>query len=297
MNEPLFKKSGFVALIGRPNVGKSTLLNCFLGEKVSITSPKPQTTRCQILGIKTLETSQIIFIDTPGLHLGEKQAINRYMNRSALGAMNDADVIVFVVDANKWQEEDEWVLKKLKPANQPIILVLNKIDLLDKAALLPMIEKMATRFSFADIVPLSAKESDNITALENCIITHLPEGDLLFPSEQITDKPIRFHVAEIIREKLIHTTMQELPYATSVEIEQFNETDKLIEISAVIWVERQGQKIIIIGKAGSRLKKIATAARHEIEKLLDKKVFLRMWVKVKTNWTDDEKALRSFGYE
>lgn len=290
--------SGMVAIVGRPNVGKSTLLNCLIQKKISITSPKPQTTRWQILGIKTIDQSQIIYIDTPGIHQAEKRAMNRYMNRVASSILIDADIIVFLISANKWHEEDELVLEKLKDITKPVILVINKIDLLpDKAQLLPIIDHMQKRYPFAHIVPISALESENISGLEKEIIRLLPEGPQLYPDDQKTDKSIRFQIAEIIREKIIQATEEELPYATTVEIEQLQQTDKLAEINAVIWVERQGQKVIIIGKGGAQLKNIGTKARRDIQKLLGCKVFLRLWVKVKEHWTDDERALKSLGYE
>jgi len=292
------KKSGFVAIIGRPNVGKSTLLNSLVGEKVSITSPKPQTTRWQILGIKTLPHTQIIYIDTPGLHREEKRAMNRYMNRIANAVILDADVIVFMIDATSWRGEDELVLMKLQEAQKPIILAINKIDLVnDKADLLPLIDKLKDKLRFTHIIPISAMKAENTDELEEVIAKLLPEGPQLYPDDQVTDKNIRFQVAEIIREKLIHVTEEELPYTTTVEIEQYAPGEKLTEISAVIWVEREGQKIIVIGKKGVKLKKIGMQARREIEKLIGNKVFLRLWVKVKANWTDDDKALRNLGYE
>jgi GTP-binding protein Era len=291
-------KSGYVAIIGRPNVGKSTLLNSILGKKVSITSPKPQTTRWQILGIKTLDDAQIIYIDTPGMHREEQKAMNRYMNRIANSVLEDADVILFMVDAAIWRHEDDLVLEKLQHSNKPIILVINKIDeLADKAAILPLIAKLKDKLNFTSIVPISALKSENTDRLQSEIIQLLPEGPQLFPEEQITDKPLRFQLAEMIREKLIQATEEELPYATTVEIEQFVPGEKLTEISAIIWVERAGQKIIVIGKGGLKLKKIGMQARREMEKLLGTKVFLRLWVKVKERWTDDDKALRGLGYE
>lgn len=291
-------KSGFVAIIGRPNVGKSTLLNCLIGEKVSITSPKPQTTRWQILGIKTLPHAQIIYMDTPGMHREEKRAMNRYLNRIASAVITDADVIVFMIDATSWRSEDEMVLKKLQATEKPVILVVNKIDLLgDKAELLPVIEKLKDKFAFTHIIPISALDAENTQHLQEEIAKLLPEGPQLFPEDQVTDKGVRFQVAEIVREKLIQATEEELPYTTTVEIEQFEQGEKLTEIGAVIWVERQGQKIIVIGKKGAKLKKVGISARREIEKLLGTKVFLRLWVKVKENWTDDDKALRGLGYE
>lgn len=291
-------KSGYVAIIGRPNVGKSTLLNHLLGEKISITSPKPQTTRSQILGIKTLADAQIIYIDTPGLHEAEKKAVNRYMNRVARGVIPDADVVIFMVDATFWHKEDELVMKSLEGINKPILLVINKIDLLkDKAHLLPLIEKLKEKLDFKKIIPLSALKGENTQSLEKEICAYLPSGEAFYPEDQITDKSLRFQVAEIIREQLIRLTEQELPYTTAIEIEEFKEESKLTTIGAVIWVERPGQKVIVIGKGGAKLKKIGTAARKEIEDLLDTKVFLRLWVKIKEHWTDDEKALRGLGYE
>lgn len=292
------KKSGFVAIVGRPNVGKSTLLNALLGEKISIISSKPQTTRWQILGIKTVDSMQIIYIDTPGMHQEEKRAMNRYMNRVANAVLYDADVIVFLVEAPFWREEDELVLKKLQDITKPVILAINKIDLIkDKATLLPFIEKISQKFNFLHIIPLSAKAEQNTDKLEQEIVKLLPEGPALYPEDQVTDRSIRFQIAEIIREKIIQTTEKELPYATTVEIEQFKQEDKLTEIGAIIWVERSGQKIIVIGKGGAKLKKIGTQARRDIEALLGCKVFLRLWVKVKEHWTDDDKALRGLGYE
>jgi GTP-binding protein Era len=291
-------KSGYVAIIGRPNVGKSTLLNCLLGKKISITTPKPQTTRCQILGIKKVGDTQIIYIDTPGMHRDDKRAINRYMNRVANSVIADADVIVMMVDATSWRSEDELVLQKIHEVNKPVILAINKIDLLnDKAELLPIIDKLKDKFPFAHIVPLSAQEAKNTDVLESEIAKLLPPGPPLFPEDQLTDKSLRFQAAEIIREKLIYATEEELPYTTTVEIEQLVQGEKLTEISAVIWVERPGQKVIIIGTKGSRLKKIGIQARRDIEKLTGQKVFLRLWVKIKENWTDDDKALRNLGYE
>lgn len=296
-------KCGYVAIVGRPNVGKSTLLNALLGEKISITSPKPQTTRWQILGINTLfkdeqPSAQIIYIDTPGMHSEQKRAMNRYMNRIAKAVVMDADVIVFMVDALNFKEDDKLVLQNIKNVEKPVILVINKIDLVrDKNELLPFIEKISKEREFIQVVPLSARDKLNTDELEKEIVKLLPESELYYPPDQLTDKPIRFLTAEIIREKIIAETEEELPYTTAVAIEEFKESESLVEISAVIWVERQGQKVIIIGKKGERLKKIGTKARLEIEKLVDKKVFLRLWIKVKEDWTDDERALRSFGYE
>lgn len=292
------QKSGYIAIVGRPNVGKSTLLNRILGKKISITSPKPQTTRHQILGIKTIDGVQAVFIDTPGIHKTEKNAMNRYMNRLASSVIADTEVIVFVIEAMHWYEEDELVLERLKQADAPVILAINKVDLVkDKRELLPFIEKIQQKYTFTQIVPFSANNSTDVKSLENIIIEMLPEGPHLFPDDQITDKNERFQIAELIREKLIQATEQEVPYSTMVEVEDMKQTEKLTEISALIWVEREGQKAIIIGKGGERLKKIGTLARKDIERYLGRKVFLRLWVKLKDDWTNNERALKSLGYE
>jgi GTP-binding protein Era len=291
-------KSGYAALVGRPNVGKSTLLNALLGEKLSITSPKPQTTRWQILGIKIVDDAQIVYVDTPGINREQKRAMNRHLNRIAGSVLHDADVIVFLVDAVSWRSEDEMVLEKLKETDKPVILAINKIDLLkDKAELLPTIEKLQAMYPFKHIVPISALDAQNLSALEGEIAKLLPDGPMLFPEDQITDKSVRFQAAEIIREKLIQSTEEELPYAMTVEIEEFKQEGELTTIGAVIWVERQGQKIIVIGKKGARLKKVGIQARRELEIMFGTKVFLRLWVKIKENWTDDDRALKSLGYD
>jgi GTP-binding protein Era len=292
------EKCGYVAIIGRPNVGKSTLLNGLVGQKVSIVSPKPQTTRNQILGIKTQEGAQAVYIDTPGLHKAEQRAMNRYMNRLASSVIIDADVVVFMVEAARWQADDETVLEKLVDTKAPVILVINKIDLLkDKSRLLPFIDRLQKKFSFAQIMPFSAKKSDKLAELEKIIRQYLPVGPHLFPAEQITDKNKHFQAAELIREKLIQVTEQEIPYSTTVITDSLEQQGKIINISAIIWVEREGQKPIVIGKDGERLKKIGTLARKDLEKLLKSKVFLRLWVKVKSNWTDSERLLQSLGFE
>jgi GTP-binding protein Era len=291
-------KCGYVAIVGRPNVGKSTLLNALIGKKISIISAKPQTTRNQILGIKTDGATQIVFIDTPGLHHSEKRAMNRYMNRLASSVISDADVVVFMIDATRWTAEDEMVLQKVETSTAPVILVINKLDKLkDKKLALPLIEKLKEKFAFAHIIPISAKKLENVASLQKTILQMMPEGPHLFPDEQITDKNERFQIAEIIREKLIRATEQELPYSTTVVVESMKEEGKLLDISAVIWVEREGQKPIVIGKNGHLLKHIGTGARKDIVKLLGRKVFLRLWVKVKSDWTDDERALGSLGFD
>lgn len=290
-------RCGYVAIIGRPNVGKSTLLNALIEHKISITSDKPQTTRFQILGIKTVGENQAIFIDTPGIHNVMKSALNRYMNRMATSVIADADVVMFMIDATRWQEEDEMILEKLKSRQTPVIVVANKVDKIkDKALLLPLLEKLQAKLPDAQVIPVSAMKNINVPELEKMIFDLLPEGPHLFPDDQITDKNDYFLVAETIREKLIRTTGQEVPYSTAVSIESLEDEEKLVRINAIIWVEREGQKAIIIGDKGDRLKQIGTQARKDIEVLLDKKVFLRLWVKVKDRWTDDERILRSLGY-
>jgi GTPase len=292
-------RCGYVAIVGRPNVGKSTLLNGMLGTKVSITSDKPQTTRFQIMGIKSQGAEQAVFIDTPGIHQDDKRAMNRYMNRLASSVIPDADLVVFVVEALVWNDEDELVLKKLQAAGvPPVILVVNKIDAVnDKKDLLPFLDELKDKFNFASIIPISAMKSENVANLEKEIFSYLPEGPHLFPDDQVTDKNLKFQVAEMVREKLIDATEQEVPYCTTVEIEEWKRVDDRLEISALIWVEREGQRLIVIGKKGERLKWIGTAARKDIEALLKERIFLRLWVKVKERWTDDDRALRQLGYK
>lgn len=291
------KKVGFVAIVGRPNVGKSTLMNHVLGQKVSITSRRPQTTRHRILGIHTTESMQAIFVDTPGLHLGEKKAINKFMNRQASQSIGDVDVVVFVLDGTHWTDEDEMVARKLTELAVPLFVVINKIDKInDKDVLLPFIEEVKARLTPAEIIPLSAQKGNNLDVFEQTIEKYLPTSEAFFPEDQITDKTDRFMTAEIIREKLMRTLGQELPYVATVEIEQFKEEKKLLNIAAVIWVERDGQKAIIIGKKGEKLKQIGSAARQDLEKMFEQKVFLQLWVRVKSGWTNDLRAMRSLGY-
>ncbi len=285
---------GYVAIIGRPNVGKSTLLNALIGKKISITSPKPQTTRNQILGIKTIGDAQAIFIDTPGLHKAERRAMNRYMNKLASSVIMDADVVLFMVEALRFNDDDEVILQKLKEIKAPVILVINKVDIIkDKSRLLPFINELKEQYPFKDIVPMSAKKKDNVNELETLVMKLLPEGPHFYPDEQLTDKNEQFQVTELIREKLIQETQEELPYSTTVVIDSFVDEETILKISAIIWVEREGQKPIVIGKDGEMLKKIGTLARKDIQKLVGKKVFLRLWVKVKDNWTDDERIVSS----
>jgi len=290
-------RCGYVAIVGRPNVGKSTLLNRILGQKLSITSRRPQTTRHQILGIKTYETTQIIYVDTPGLHLKEHKAINRYMNKAASSSLNDVDLVVFVVERTKWTDEDDLVLSKVQAANAPVILAVNKIDMnKEKDVLLPHIQKLSEKFSFTEIVPLSAKQGHNIEHLEELIDKFLPESIHFFPEDQITDRSQRFLAAELVREKIMRQLGDELPYSVTVQIEEFKRNKQVLHISALILVERSGQKKIVIGDKGEQIKIIGRDARKDMEKLFDSKVMLNLWVKVKSGWSDDERALRSLGY-
>jgi len=296
MNDSAFH-CGFVAIIGRPNVGKSTLLNHILGQKISITSRKPQTTRDQILGVKTSDTSQIIYVDTPGIHNRRSTAINRYMNRAANSVLNDVDLILFVVQAMQWTEEDQIVMSRLHNIKAPVLLVVNKIDKVDdKNELLPFIEELAAKRQFESIIPVSALHAQHITELEAEVNERLPVNEAFFPGDQITDRSVRFLSAEIIREKLIRELGQELPYTTTVEIERFEEESSITRIFATIYVETKGQKAIIIGRKGARLKSIGTKARIDIEKMLDGKVYLELWVKIREGWSNDERALTSLGY-
>ncbi len=291
-------RCGYVAIVGRPNVGKSTLLNHMLGQKISITSRKPQTTRNNVLGIKTEGQAQIIFVDTPGLHANQPRAINRYMNRAASSAMKDVDLVIFVVDKLAWTEEDERVARQLESAACPIILAVNKIDQLDdKELLLPHLQQLAQKLKVDEIIPLSALRDTNLDRLEALILERLPEAVHLFPDDQITDRSSRFMAAEIVREKITRQLGDELPYQMAVEIEEFIHEGHLITISALILVERQGQKKILIGDKGERIKLIGQQARIDMENLFDTKVMLNLWVKVKSGWSDDERALRSLGYD
>lgn len=291
-------RCGYVAIVGRPNVGKSTLLNHILGQKISITSRKPQTTRHQVLGIKTEDNHQIIFVDTPGVHKDAGKAINRYMNRAASAAIRDVDLVIFVVDRTAWTEEDAIVLEQIQKSGLPTMLVINKVDLLaDKAELLPHLQILAAKAEFSAILPLSAQRQHNVDALEEQILKLLPESRHFFPEDQITDRSQRFLAAEIVREKIMRQLGDELPYSIAVEIEEFSQEGEVLHISAVIFVERTGQKKILIGDKGSRLRSIGSDARHDMEKLFDNKVMLRLWVKVKSGWSDDERALRSLGYD
>ena len=290
-------RCGYVAIVSRPNVGKSTLLNHILGQKISITSRKPQTTRNAVVGIKTEGDVQIIFVDTPGMHLGQQKAINRYMNKAATSAMKDVDVVVFVVDRFIWTEEDEAVAEKLQHLPCPIILAVNKVDQIeDKESLLPHLQTLSEKLNVAEIVPMSALRNTNLDRLEALITERLPEGVHMYPDDQITDRSSRFMAAEIVREKITRQLGDELPYEMAVEIEEFKQEGNLLNISALILVERDGQKKILIGDKGARIKLIGTEARVDMEKLFEMKIMLKLWVKVKSGWSDDERALRSLGY-
>ena len=290
-------RAGYAALLGRPNVGKSTLLNRLIGQKLSITAPKPQTTRHVILGIQTLPDAQIVYVDTPGLHRRGQRALNRHLNRAAASVLGYVDVVVWLVEALRWTEEDEDVLQRLTDFTGPVVLAVNKVDRIpDKSRLLPFLRELAAKRSFSEVVPLAAIDGDNVAALEQVIARLLPVGDLLFPTEQITTASERFLAAELIREKLTRLLREELPYALTVEIERFADEGRLARIHAVVWVERETQKGIVIGEKGATLREVGRQAREDMERLFDRKVFLQTWVKVREGWSDDERALRSLGY-
>lgn len=291
-------KSGYVALIGRPNVGKSTLLNHLIGQKLSITSRRPQTTRHRITGIKTSEEAQAVFVDTPGMHRSEQKALNRRLNQTAQATLTGVDVVVWLNDSLQWRDDDELVLEKLKHITIPVILAINKIDLVsDKESCLPFLHSASERYPFAELIPISALKATNVDVLTQLIINLLPEGELIYPEDQITDRSERFFISEIIREKLTRSLSKELPYALTIEIETYEETETLISIGAIIWVEREGQKRIVIGNKGEVLKKVGERARIDIEQMLEKKVFLKLWVKVKSGWSDDERMINALGYQ
>lgn len=289
---------GFVAIIGRPNVGKSTLMNHLIGQKISITSRKPQTTRNRVMGIDTEGEYQAVYVDTPGLHREEKKAINHLMNRAAESALGDVELVLMVIDPNRWTDDDEMAFHRVKQSGAPVVLVINKVDTIaDKETLLPLIDRLSKSITFKDIVPVSALRGTNLHILKQLIHDALPEGDHMFPDDSITDRSSRFLAAEIVREKLMRQMGDELPYESTVEIEEFKEEEKLLRISAAILVERDGQKKMVVGAGGSRIKMIGTEARKDMEKLFDIKVFLRLFVKVKAGWSDDARALKSLGYD
>ncbi len=290
-------RCGYAALIGRPNVGKSTLLNYLLGQKVSITSRKPQTTRHRLIGIKTNENTQVLYVDTPGIHDGQKKAINRYMNQTAVSVLRDVDVVVWMTDRASWNEDDEKARDAMRELGCPLIIAVNKIDLLaGQDVLVKKLTELAENFPDAELVPISATTGENVSALEALVNAVMPPGPFLFPDDQITDRSVRFMVAETVREKIIRQLGEELPYAVTVQVDEFKDDGKTIHIDMTVYVERQGQKVILIGKSGQRLKRIGADARTDIESLLSRKVMLNLWVKVKSGWSDDERALRSLGY-
>lgn len=292
------KHAGYVAIVGRPNVGKSTLLNHLIQQKISITSRKPQTTRHNLLGIKTVGNTQMLFIDTPGLHSGQDKAINRYMNRAAITATRDVDVIIWVLDRMAWKDEDEMILDHLKEQPSPIIVALNKMDqVADKNQLLPQISALSSKLADSEIIPISALHGQNLSILEEKILTYLPEAEHYYPEDQVTDRNSRFMAAELIREKIVRQLGAELPYQTTVAIEEFHQDGQILRISGLILVERSGQKKILIGDKGARIKSIGQQARADMETLFQSQVMLNLWVKVKSGWSDDDRALRSLGYD
>ncbi|WP_290647701.1 GTPase Era [Aquisalimonas sp.] len=292
------QRCGYVGLVGRPNVGKSTLLNRLLGMKLSIVSRRPQTTRHRILGVHTHGNTQLIYVDTPGLHGKQKKALNRYLNRSAVAALRDVDVVVMLVEPGRWLEDDELVLEHVRQVDRPVIAVVNKVDLVPrKEALLPYLKELSGRFAFSEIVPLSATKGQNVESLQEAIRGYVPESVFYFPQDQVTDRSQRFLVAELIREQLMRTLGQEIPYSTSVEVEAFEESKSLVRIAAVIWVERDGQKAIVIGQGGRQLKLIGQNARRHIEQFMGKQAHVELWVKVREGWADDERAMKSLGYD
>lgn len=289
-------RSGIVAIIGRPNVGKSSLLNALVGQKVSIVSHKPQTTRHRIQGVLHHEDAQVVFVDTPGLHIIQKKALNRAMNDTAAGAMHGVDLLLFVVDSGRWTDEDEAVLQRLQNFDTPVGLVINKIDKIeDKEKLFPLLEKLAAKRDFAFVIPLSALRRSNLDGLVKELTSRMPEGDPLYPEDMIVGHDTSFAVAEIIREKLTRNLHQELPYALTVQVQKFEADGNMDRIEAVIMVEREGQKAIVIGEKGATLKAVGTSARRDIERMTERKCFLKLWCAVRENWSDDMQALRRFG--
>ncbi|MEK9887949.1 MAG: GTPase Era [Gammaproteobacteria bacterium] len=291
-------KSGFVAVIGRPNVGKSTIINEFMGQKLTITSPKPQTTRHRIHAIDTTKDYQIVFVDTPGIHISRKKAINSYMNRAASSSLKDVDVILWLVEAGLWTKEDDRVLEHVSSLDCPVILVINKIDKLKHPdMLLPYLQDMSVKYNADEVYPLSAFKKNDVSKLKSMILKYLPVQSMIFDPDFITDRSEKFIVAEFIREKLMRLLSDELPYDLTVEIEKYELDGELQRVSAKIFVDKTSQKNIVIGKNGEMLKRIGTEARKSIEGFLEKKVFLQLWVKVSAGWSDDKKSLSSLGYD
>ncbi|WP_372722732.1 GTPase Era [Immundisolibacter sp.] len=295
---PPVERAGYVAIVGRPNVGKSTLLNRLVGQKLAITSAKPQTTRHRLLGIRTEDGIQAVFVDTPGMHPDEGRALNRYLNRTATGALEGVDLVLVVLQGTHWTQQDQRVVELVKAGGQPAVAVVNKVDLVtDKAALLPQLERLGAQGCFSEIVPVCARKGSGIDRLVQVVGRLLPEGGPLFPTDQVTDRSQSFLAAEIVREKLMRHLHQELPYVCTVSIESFDEQPSGTEIGAVIWVERASHKGIVIGKGGTMLKQIGSEARLDLETLLETHVFLRLWVRERSGWTDDDLALRTLGYQ
>lgn len=290
-------KSGYIAIIGRPNVGKSTLLNYILGEKLAITSRKPQTTRQNLLGIYTRDNTQCVFVDTPGLHLQADKQINQFMNKAARLATEFVDVIIHISDATRWTSDDDYALELIKNTDKPVIAVVNKMDLLSgKNAVIPKIAEMTERFNYSEVVPVSALKNTNVEHLLDTLINYLPYGEQIFPDDQITTASMRFIAAEIVREKLFKALHQELPYSLTVVTDSYEEKGDKAEIFVTILIERASQKPIVIGKGGKIIKMIGIQARKELEALLDKKVSLKTWVKVKDNWSDNSATLQQLGF-
>lgn len=291
-------RSGFIAIIGRPNVGKSTLLNCLVGQKIAITSSKPQTTRNRILGILSRDDAQMLFLDTPGIHRA-KSSLNKYMVDQARAACQDVDLVLWLVEADRAIDEDSPVHEILEKVSTPVILGINKVDLVEKDTLLPMIDAYRQQRSFAGIVPFSALQGTGVDTLQQVMLEHLPEGPRYFPEDQVTDLPERFIVAEIIREQVLNRTQQEVPYGVAVVVESFQENQQrnMINIGAVINVEREAHKRILVGKGGSMVRNIGKGARLEIERLLGVKVYLELFVRVQKNWTSSDRMMKEFGYE
>jgi GTP-binding protein Era len=291
-------RSGFAALVGRPNVGKSTLLNALVGEKLSIITPRPQTTRHRILGVVTLPHAQIAFVDTPGLHVKAARALNKAMNRTATAALEDADLVVLVLEALRWTAEDELALERIVRAAKPAIAAVNKIDRVrPRERLLPYLAELGARHSFPAIVPVSALRCDNIADLRDTIAAHLPRGPALFPQGELTDRGESFRIAETIREKLTLELNQEVPYGIAVEVERLTQEEGVLTVDAAIWVDREGQKPIVIGARGERLKRVGRAARLALNEMLGRRLHLNLWVKVRENWADNARALRELGVE
>jgi len=298
MNESV-TRSGYVALIGRPNVGKSTLLNALVGQKVSIVSPKPQTTRHRIVGILNGPGFQAAFLDTPGLHAGSRRRLNQAMNRAAMSSLADADLLLLVVDALRWTDEDAMVLERVRESGKPAVLVVNKADQVKpRERLLPTLERLSAMLDFEAVIPVSALKRHNLDRLVAVLPSLLPEGEPFYPPEQVTDRSERFLAAEIVREKLTRVLREELPYGLTVEIERWQEEDDgRLAIGAIIWVEREGQRRIVIGEGGQGLKEVGRAARLDINRMLGRRIHLELWVKVREHWADSEAALRQFGYD